>query len=108
KERGGKEQHIASILHSTEDQPQITTGFSGKRARGIQNEFMKKMAPYEKEVPGYPVQNALTMEIRTKAAKQYRPEWLSLWSGQGSRLSKRLSARELVVGIVSQVNQLVR
>lgn len=107
-ESGAKKQHIESILNSTEDQPQITSVFSGKPARGIQNEFMKKMAPYEKELPGYPVQNALTKEIRTEAAKQDRPEWLSLWSGQGSRLSKRLSARELVVGIVSQVNQLVR
>lgn len=106
-ESGAKKQHIESILHSTENQPILTAAFSGKPARGIQNEFMKQMAPYEKDLPDYPIQNALTKPIRNEAAKQNRPEWLSLWSGQGSRLSKRQSVDELISNINAQVHSLV-
>lgn len=106
-EGGAKTQHIEAILNSTEDQPLLTSAFSGKPARGIQNEFMKRMDPYEKELPGYPIQNTLTKAIRSEAAKQNRPEWLHLWSGQGSRLSVRKSADELILAVVSQVDELM-
>lgn len=106
-ESGGKPQQIEAILNSNEEQPLITSVFSGKPARGIQNEFMKRMAPFEKELPGYPVQNILTKAIRNEAAKQNRPEWVHLWSGQSPRLSKRKSAAELVSGMAIQVDELL-
>jgi len=37
----------------------------------------------EADLPPYPVQNELTKEIRAAAAAQDRPEFLSLWAGQG-------------------------
>ncbi|GAA0437790.1 nitronate monooxygenase family protein [Lentibacillus halophilus] len=104
-ESGAKQQQIEAILNGTEDQPIITSAFSGKPARGIQNAFITRMAPYEQDLPGYPVQNALTKDIRSEAAKQNRPEWVHLWSGQSVRLSKRQPAGDMMADIVSQVDK---
>jgi nitronate monooxygenase len=48
----------------------------------------------------YPVQNALTREIRTAATKAGNADLLSLWAGQGARLARELPAGELVAQIV--------
>lgn len=103
-ESGAKAQHVDAILNSAEDQTVITSAFSGKPARGIQNEFITKMTPYEHDLPGYPVLNALTKDIRREAARQNRPKWIHLWSGQAPRLSKKEPAGDIVQAIVSQVN----
>jgi nitronate monooxygenase len=47
-------------------------------------------------VPPYPIQNALTGEIRQAAGKQNRLEMMSLWAGQGAGLARALPAAELV------------
>lgn len=107
-ESGAKEQHKEAILNSTEEQPVITSAFSGKPARGIQNDFITKMAKHETELPKYPIQNTLTKTIRSEAAKQNRPEWMSLWCGQNPRSSKHLSASKVISDIVSQVDDIVK
>jgi nitronate monooxygenase len=40
------------------------------------------MRATEGDVPAYPVQNRLTQPLRAGAARQGRPEMLSLWAGQ--------------------------
>ncbi|MCA1951763.1 MAG: nitronate monooxygenase, partial [Hyphomicrobiales bacterium] len=35
------------------------------------------------EIPVYPIQNALTQELRAAAARAGRADMLSLWAGQG-------------------------
>ncbi|GAB7536800.1 NAD(P)H-dependent flavin oxidoreductase [Burkholderia sp. 3C] len=80
------------IRESTDTSTRTTRTFSGRPARGIVNEFMLRMAEYEVEVPAYPVQNALTTEIRKAAGAADRPEFLSLWAGQAAGLSRRREA----------------
>ena len=105
-ESGANDQHINAILNSTEDQTAVTSVFSGKPARGVRNEFITKMTPYEQKLPGYPILNSLTKGIRKEAAKQNRSEWTHLWSGQTPRLSKVQNARDLITEIVSQIDDL--
>ncbi|MFC7392710.1 NAD(P)H-dependent flavin oxidoreductase [Scopulibacillus cellulosilyticus] len=107
-ESGANVQHKEAILNSIEEQTVVTSAFSGKPARGIKNEFITKMAEHEKELPAYPVQNTLTKTIRSEAAKQNRPEWMSLWCGQNPRSSKQQSARKIILDIISQVNDIVK
>jgi nitronate monooxygenase len=80
----------------------LTRTFSGRYARGLINEFMERMRPYEKEVPAYPVQNALTAELRQVAAKQNRLEYYSMWAGQGAGLSRGMPAADLVKKLVEE------
>ncbi|MCP3032046.1 nitronate monooxygenase [Halobacillus sp. A1] len=104
KESGAKKQHKDAILQTNEAETVMTSSFSGKPARGINNQFIRKMRKYENQLPSYPIQNSLTKVIRSEAAKQNRSEYMSLWSGQSPRLSRDISAEELIESIVSQVN----
>src|SRR5699024_3480824 len=101
-ESGAKEQHKEAILNSVEENPVVTSTFSGKPARGIRNDFITKMEKYEEKLPKYPIQNTLTKSIRKEAAKQNRPEWMSLWCGQNLRSSKQQAASEVISEIITQ------
>ncbi|WP_347551023.1 nitronate monooxygenase [Pseudalkalibacillus hwajinpoensis] len=109
KESGANPLHKSLIMDSTEDQVIVTSKFSGKPARGIHNQFMKEMAVVSiEDLPGYPMLNSLTKDIRGEAAKQHRPEFMSLWSGQSPRLSGEKSAQEIVIQCVKQVERSLR
>lgn len=94
-----------AILAARETDTRITRVFSGRAARGIPNRFMDEV---EASGPaanlGYPAQNALTRALRTEAAKQDRPEFLSLWAGQGVRLARQAPAADLVRQLILEMN----
>lgn len=104
-EAGIPEVYKEAILKSREDQTRITRAFSGRPARGIINRFMTEIdpTPNQESIPPFPIQNNLTRSLRTAAAKQGRPEFLSLWSGQGMRMARRQSAEELVARLASEI-----
>jgi len=104
-ESGAKEQHKEAILNSTEDQPVVTSAFSGKPARGVENKFIVDMKQHEGDLPGYPLQNTLTKDIRKAAAEQNKPQYMSLWSGQNTRLSRNINAEEIIKHIVKEINE---
>ena len=56
---------------------------------------MRALRPLEREVPAYPVQNALTQELRAAAAKAGSPDVLSLWAGQSVRLARKGAAADI-------------
>lgn len=106
-ESGAQKQHIDSILNSTEDQTVVTSVFSGKPARGIQNDFITSMTPYASSLPSYPILNSLTTAIRKESANTGRPEWMHLWSGQSPRLSRKEHAKDLITSLVKQIEGIV-
>ncbi len=106
-ESGAKEQHKSAILNSDEGELVVTSTFSGKPARGIQNDFITKMKKYEGELLKYPFQNTLTQPIRSEATKQNRPEWMSLWCGQNPRSSKQQAVSEIIQEIIAQIDHIV-
>ncbi|WP_044337115.1 NAD(P)H-dependent flavin oxidoreductase [Rossellomorea aquimaris] len=105
KESGAGASHKRAVLESSETHTVITTAFSGKPARGIENRFTREMQEYKNQLPSYPIQNALTKELRKQAGRQGVPELMSLWSGQSPRLSREVSAKELLESIVSRVGK---
>lgn len=84
------------------EQTRVTRIYSGKPARGIENEFMRRLAPFASELPPYPIQNALTSSIRQASAMANRPEFLSLFAGQGVSMCRELPAAELVAKLVEE------
>ena len=86
----------AALRSAGDTATQVTLAFSGRMARGINNDFMRRMAAHQKEVPAYPVQNALTGEMRAAAARQNQAQYMSLWAGQGVALARTLGAAELI------------
>jgi nitronate monooxygenase len=84
------------VLHAFDDSTKLTRTFSGRYARGLANRFMREMEQFEMEVPEYPVQNALTTEIRREAASRGNPELIAMWAGQSAARTRALPAAELI------------
>jgi nitronate monooxygenase len=107
-ESGAHEMYKQKILSANEDSTEITCAYSGKAARGIRTKFINDMHQYPGSIPAYPVQNAMTRDIRKAAAKANDPEYMSLWAGQGLRLAKDQSAAEIVKQTMEQADTLIR
>lgn len=100
-------EHRRAILNSHDESTAVTRAFSGKPARGIRNRFMTGMESFQKELPDYPVQNLLTGDIRKEAASQNNPDYLSMWAGQASRLSRVQTAKELMENLVRETEEVL-
>jgi nitronate monooxygenase len=105
-EAGIPKSYKEAIMKAEENATRLTRAFSGRPARGIQNEFL---CSYEgaaaDDILPFPFQNALTRPMRAAAAKQGRAEYLSLWAGQGLRLSRELAAGDLVRKIAAEAEE---
>jgi nitronate monooxygenase len=82
----------------------LTRSFSGRYARGIENQFMRMMEAVEAQVPAYPVQNALTGSIRAEAAAKGNTELMSLWAGTGYARARAMPAARLVQALVAEMH----
>jgi nitronate monooxygenase len=102
------QRHKEAVLAMSDESTVVTRVFSGKPARGIANAFIEALAPYEQAVPPYPVQNALSRDIRQAAAKQQRSEYLSMWAGQAGALSRRTDVESLMRELVEQTEAVFR
>ncbi len=91
------------IAHTSDDGTRLTRVFSGKYARGIVTDFMQQLRPFEHQMPDYPIQNALTADIRKAAAKQDQLEMMSLWAGQGAGLARPMPAALLVQTLMDEL-----
>lgn len=85
----------AAIASAEDDPTRLTRAFSGRYARGIDNEFMRAMRPFEDRIAPYPVQNALTQDMRAAATKAGSSGAISLWAGQAIRLARPGSAETI-------------
>ncbi|TLM71300.1 nitronate monooxygenase [Pseudarthrobacter sp. NamB4] len=80
-EAGTKAAHRAALTSGRFTVTAVTRAFSGRNARGLHNEFMRRHdagAPY-----GYPEIHHLTTPLRAAAAAAGDPDWLNLWAGTG-------------------------
>jgi nitronate monooxygenase len=109
-EAGVPEVYKKAILKAREHETRLTRAFSGRPARGIVNRFMTEFE--ESDAAGailpFPLQNDLTRPLRAAAAKQGRAEFLSLWAGQGVRLSQRRMAAQLVECLAIETETIIR
>lgn len=85
-----------SIETAGDDPTRLTRAFTGRYARGIENDFMRKMRPLEHAVPAYPVQNRLTGPLRAAATAKDDADAISMWAGQAVKLAGPGDAGALV------------
>lgn len=107
-ESGAHPEFKRAVLEAAEDETTVTRAFSGRAARGIKNRFLIEVGEHEEELPPFPIQNALTKDVRTAAQRQDRPEYMSLWAGQGVRLARFANAPELVGSVVEEAETILR
>ncbi|SCZ03636.1 MULTISPECIES: nitronate monooxygenase [unclassified Lysinibacillus] len=84
-----------AVLASKEQQTTITLAFTGKPARGLMNDFTKRMK--DAIVAPYPLQNYLTTTIRKESAEQGNAEYLSMWMGEKSYLVQQTGTVRSIV-----------
>jgi nitronate monooxygenase len=101
-ESGASDAYRRAIMAAKEDTTVITRAFSGRPARGLKNAFMASVDGTELNLP-YPLQNALTRPMRTAAAQQGVPDYLSLWAGQGVARARAMPAGELFARLVEEL-----
>jgi nitronate monooxygenase len=63
-ESGAHPKYKRAVLGSAEDSTSVTRAFSGRPARGVKNRFLIEVSEHEEELPPFPVQNALTKDVR--------------------------------------------
>jgi nitronate monooxygenase len=107
-ESGAHPEFKKAVLRATEDETAVTRAFSGRPARGIKNRFLVEVGEHEEELPPFPVQNALTRDVRVAAQRQGYPEYMSLWAGQAARLATSAPAAQIVEGVVEGAERALR
>jgi nitronate monooxygenase len=77
----------------------VTRAFTGKRARGLVNRFMRD---HEKEAPAaYPEVHHLTAPLRAEARRRGDAEAFNLWAGQAHALAEERPAGEIVTRLAA-------
>jgi nitronate monooxygenase len=107
-ESGAHPEFKRAVLEAAEDETAVTRAFSGRAARGIKNRFLVEVGEHEEELPPFPVQNALTKDVRAAAQRQDHAEFMSLWAGQAVRLASPTNAAELVESVVEGAEAALR
>ena len=98
----------AAIENAPDDPTRLTRAISGRYARGIDNAFMRAMRPLEDQIPPYPIQNALTQDLRAAAAKAGSPDVLSLWAGQSVKLAQPGKAADITRALWADAQAVMR
>jgi len=102
-ESGAAEVYKRAILDATDDRTVITRVFSGRHARGIENEFIRLATPHAGAILPFPAQNTLTRPMRAAAGTRGEPGYLSLWAGTQAHRARALPAAGLVRTLVDEL-----
>ncbi|WP_330252179.1 nitronate monooxygenase [Nocardia sp. NBC_00565] len=91
-EAGTNQVHRAAL--STDTPTMLTRAFTGRRARGLRNQFM---AEHSATAPAaYPEIHYATAPLRAAARTAGNPDEVNMWAGQTHTLAPELPAGELV------------
>ena len=77
----------------------VTRAFSGRYARGLENEFIRlldNVAPL-----GYPEVHQMTLPIREAAAALEDPNGMTLWAGTAFQEARPGPAADIVAGLAA-------
>ena len=96
--------YCRALVKAADDETRITSAFSGRPARALDNRYIRDMASYEQPLPEFPINNTLTGPLRKASAEAGKEDFMSLWSGQAAALSKSLPAAELVETLVAETD----
>lgn len=100
------EPHRQILRTAAESDTRITRAFSGRPARSLRNRYLDGLAEHDLELPDFPLMNPLSKPLRVASEAAGVPDCLPLWCGQGVRLTRPQSARDVVTILVAQVERL--
>lgn len=100
----GASQYHRQALLSGKVSTGLTKGFTGRLARGIQNQLMRELNQPGVELLPYPLQRALVKNLSVAAEKAGRTELLPLWAGESANLCRFEDATLLLESLVKDVS----
>ena len=101
-ESGANEVYKRALIEGRFQETALTRTFTGRLARGLSNDFMKK---YELQAPSvYPALHYLTQPIRKEALANENPQAMSLWAGTGFKMIQALPVKDLLEKLVAEAN----
>jgi nitronate monooxygenase len=101
---GASRLHREAILSGKARQTGLTKGFTGRLARGIQNQLLTELSRPGVEVLPYPLQRMPVRNLTRVAEPAGRAELLPLWAGQSASLARQNDAAALLQALVSDVS----
>ena len=101
-ESGARQIHKDALASLAFPGTAVTQAFSGRPARGLENQFMRE----HRDAPlGYPEVHHLTSPLRAAAAAAGDPELLALWAGTGYRAAQPIGATDLVAHLIAELDR---
>lgn len=86
-EAGTSQPYRQELLKKVPQRSRLTRVFSGRWARGLENQFMREMEEHLESILPFPAQNVFTRDLRKASAAAGSGDLLSLWAGaQADRL----------------------
>jgi nitronate monooxygenase len=101
-ESGAHAVHKAALVDPSFATTALTRSFSGRRARGLANQFMRDHAGAPQ---AYPEINNMTRPLRAAALQRGDADRTSLWAGTAHRSAREGSAASIVEWLLSDVTR---
>ncbi len=95
-ESGASEMYKDALVDPRFTSTSMTRAFSGRRARGLVNDFMRA---HPDAPSAYPHVNNATRALRRAAVARHDPHATNLWAGQGFRLAQARPAGEIIASL---------
>jgi nitronate monooxygenase len=99
-ESGAHPLHREAILSGRAGQTALTQGFTGRLARGVNNELLQMLNEPGAAILPYPLQRVLMRSLALPAQKADRSNLLALWAGQSANLTRCSGVAELLHSLV--------
>ena len=97
-EAGTNAAHRAAMKNQLFSKTIVTRAFSGRYARGLENEFIRM---FDNVAPlGYPEVNQMTLPIREAATDREDPDGMSLWAGTSFQQARPGPAADIIASLI--------
>ncbi|MFK3872593.1 NAD(P)H-dependent flavin oxidoreductase [Pseudoalteromonas rhizosphaerae] len=87
--------HRDAILQQSANSTALTTVFSGRAARGIENRIMRELGAMPQQAPAFPFASIALSALRSKSEAQGKSDFSPLWCGQKYIAREGISAAEI-------------
>src|SRR6202047_984594 len=103
-ESGASRPHREALLRRDAGHTDLTRGFTGRLARGIDNALMQQFNQTGTEILPYPLQRGLVKHLSVAAAVAGRSDLLQLSAGQSARLSACTDVSVFLQSLLEEVS----
>jgi nitronate monooxygenase len=100
--------HRAALATASDEGTRLTTLFSGRPARGIENRLMRELGSMPAGVPHFPLASAALAPLRTQAEAKGSSDFTQLWAGQAAALAREVPAGDLTRQLMKDAMQRLR